>query len=62
MAQRNWHAGSKTAIAVQAALCLAGAVAPVRAFELSDGFAPPSYLGRLDPTVVWEALIGGVVV
>jgi diguanylate cyclase (GGDEF)-like protein/PAS domain S-box-containing protein len=62
MAQKNWHAGSTIAIAVQAALCLAGAVAPARALALSDGFEPPSYLGTLDPHIVWEALIGGVVV
>ena len=62
MAEKNWHAGSTIAIAVQAALCLAGAVAPTRALALADGFEPPSYLGTLDPHIVWEALIGGVVV
>ncbi len=62
MAEKNWHAGSTIAIAVQAALCLAGAVAPARALALADGFEPPSYLGTLDPHIVWEALIGGVVV
>lgn len=47
-------------IAVQAVMCLASAVAPSRAYAYS--FTPPNYLGNLDPNLVWEALIGGVVV
>lgn len=48
-------------IAVQAVVCcLASAVAPSRAH--ADSLIPPSYLGNLDPNLVWEALIGGVVV
>lgn len=47
-------------IAVHAVVCLASAVAPSRAY--ADSFAPPNYLGNLDPNLVWEALIGGVVV
>lgn len=62
MAEKNWHVGSTLPIAVQAVLCLAGAVAPAHAYALSDSFAPPSYLGRLDPNMVWEALIAGIVV
>ncbi len=49
-------------IAVQAVVCLAGAVAPSRAFAQSDSFALPSYLGHLDPNLIWEALIGGIIV
>src|SRR6478609_7171613 len=62
MAEKNWHAGSALPIAVQAVVCLAAAVAPARAFALSDSFTPPSYLGHLDPNVIWEALIAGVVI
>jgi len=62
MADKNWHVGSTLPIAVQAVVCLASAVAPARAFALADSFSPPSYIGRLDPNVVWEALIGGIVV
>ncbi|MGY4497688.1 diguanylate cyclase (GGDEF)-like protein/PAS domain S-box-containing protein [Bradyrhizobium sp. GM24.11] len=47
-------------IAVQAVVCLASAVAPTRAD--ADSSIPPGYLGNLDPNLVWEALIGGVVV
>ncbi|WFU71727.1 MULTISPECIES: EAL domain-containing protein [unclassified Bradyrhizobium] len=62
MAEKNWHEGSTLPIAVQAVVCLAGAVAPARAYALSDSFAPPSYLGQLDPNVVWEALIAGIAI
>ncbi|MEH2489007.1 diguanylate cyclase (GGDEF)-like protein/PAS domain S-box-containing protein [Bradyrhizobium sp. AZCC 2230] len=47
-------------IAVQAVVCLASAVAPSRAY--ADSLNPPSDLGNLDPNLIWEALIGGVVV
>lgn len=47
-------------IAVQAVVCLTSAVAPSRAH--ADSLIPPSYLGNLDPNLVWEALIGGIVV
>src|SRR3954468_12133108 len=62
MAEKNWHAGSALPIAVQAVVCLAATVAPARAFALSDSFTPPSYLGELNPNVIWEALIAGVVI
>ncbi|MGX0997112.1 PAS domain-containing protein [Bradyrhizobium diazoefficiens] len=62
MAEKNWHADSTILIAVQAVVCLAGTVAPARAFALSDSFAPPSSLDNLDPNLIWEALIGGIVV
>ena len=62
MAEKNWHKGSTLPIAVQAIVCLVGTVAPARALALSDGFAAPSYLGQLDPNVVWEVLIAGIVV
>jgi diguanylate cyclase (GGDEF)-like protein/PAS domain S-box-containing protein len=60
MAEKNWQEGSMLPIAVQAVVCLASAVAPSRAY--ADSFTPPSYLGNLDPNLVWEALIGGIVV
>lgn len=60
MAEKNWHEGSMLPIAVQAVVCLASAVAPTHAD--ADSPIPPGYLGNLDPNLVWEALIGGVVV
>lgn len=62
MAEKNWQAGSTLPIAVQAVACLAGAVTPARAFALSDSFAAPGDLAKLDPNVIWEALIAGIVV
>ncbi|QDP22109.1 EAL and GGDEF domain-containing protein [Bradyrhizobium cosmicum] len=61
MAEKNWHVGSTLLIAVQAVVCLAGAVAPARAFMLSDSLSAPAF-DKLDANVVWEALIGGIVV
>ncbi|WP_234680437.1 sensor domain-containing protein [Bradyrhizobium monzae] len=60
MAEKNWQEGSMLPIAVQAVVCLASAVAPSRAD--ADTLVPPNYLGNFDPNLVWEALIGGIVV
>ena len=62
MAEKNWHAGSTVLIAVQAVVCLGAAITPARAFALSEQFAPGAYLDGLDPRLVWEGLIGGIVV
>ncbi|WP_027553255.1 EAL domain-containing protein [Bradyrhizobium sp. Cp5.3] len=62
MADRNWHAGSTILISVQAVVCLACTAAPARAVALSDQFASSGHVGRLDPGVIWEALIAGVAV
>ena len=62
MAGKNRQAGGKNLIPAQALACLIVAVAPVQAaWALSDNFAPPSYVGSIDPNVVWELLIGGIV-
>jgi diguanylate cyclase (GGDEF)-like protein/PAS domain S-box-containing protein len=63
MAGKNWQAGGKNLIPAQGVLCLLAIVLPCKvAWGASDGFAPASYIGSADPTVVWEALIGGIVV
>jgi diguanylate cyclase (GGDEF)-like protein/PAS domain S-box-containing protein len=63
MADKNWQAGGKILIPAQAALCLIATLVPLRnAWGLSDNFAPTSYIGSADPGVIWEALIGGIVV
>ncbi|MEW6147683.1 MAG: PAS domain-containing protein, partial [Pseudomonadota bacterium] len=62
MAEKNWQVGSTLPIAVQALNCLAGAVAPARAFALSDSFPAPSDFAKLEPSVIWEALIAAIVV
>jgi diguanylate cyclase (GGDEF)-like protein/PAS domain S-box-containing protein len=63
MASKNWQAGGKFVIPAQALVCLIGILAPFGiARAQSDGFAPASYIGSADPDVVWEMLIGGIVV
>jgi diguanylate cyclase (GGDEF)-like protein/PAS domain S-box-containing protein len=63
MADKNWQAGGKILIPAQAAVCLIGILVPFGAARaISDKFAPTSYIGSADPNVVWEAVIGGVVV
>lgn len=60
MAEKNWHEGSMLPIAVQAVVCLTCAVVPSRAY--GGSFTPMSHLGDVDPNLIWEALIGGIVV
>src|SRR5665213_2300286 len=63
MAGKNWQAGGKNLIPAQAVVCLVVTVTPLRsAFAASADFAPASYLGPADPQMVWEMLIGGIVV
>ena len=61
MAEKNWHVGSLLPIAVQAVVCLAGAVAPARAFAASGSLIVPGDLAKLDPGAIWETLIAGIV-
>lgn len=61
MAEKNWHVGSTLPTAVQALVCLAGAVAPVRAFAASGSLIVPGDLAKLDPGAIWETLIAGIV-
>src|SRR5689334_1905278 len=62
MAGKNWQAGSKNVLAT-AAVCLVASALPLAdAPAASGGFAPASYVGALDPTMIWEILIGGIVV
>src|SRR3984893_8691262 len=63
MADKNWQAGGKNLIPAQGLLCLAATAAPWRAaWGLSDNFAPTNYVGSADPNIVWEVLIGVIVV
>jgi len=63
MAGKNWQAGSKDQIPARDLLCLVAlAASSVPAWAVSDLFAPASYVGSLDPNVLWEVLIGGIVV
>src|SRR5215475_3495081 len=63
MADKNWQAGSKNLVLARVALCFAAVALPCApALALSDKFAPSSYIGSLDPNVLWEALIGVIVI
>ena len=63
MAGKNWQAGGKGQIPAQAVLCLlAIAASSGNAWSAPGNFAPPSYIGSADPNVIWEMLIGGIVV
>src|SRR5438270_243241 len=61
MASRNWQAGGKILHSVLAVMGLLAAPSGV-ASAASGDFAPPSYIGSMDPHVIWEVLIGGIVV
>ena len=50
-------------ISAQAVMCLIATVVPFgEASARSDNFAPVSHLGSADPHMIWEMLIGGIVV
>jgi diguanylate cyclase (GGDEF)-like protein/PAS domain S-box-containing protein len=63
MADKNWQAGGRIVIPAGIALCLCAMVAP---FRLSSAAGPeselPNYLSSADPSLVWEMVIGGIVV
>ncbi|MDB5577357.1 MAG: diguanylate cyclase, partial [Bradyrhizobium sp.] len=62
MADKNWQAGGKVLIPAQAAVCLLAIAAPCgNALAAASDFAPASYVGSVDPNVIWEVLIGGIV-
>src|SRR3984957_5888087 len=63
MAGKNWQAGGKVSIPARAVVCLLATVVPFgAALALSSDFSPASYVGSADPDLVWEVLIGGIVV
>jgi len=63
MAYKTWEEGGKNLIPAQAFLHLIAVVAPCRsAWALPEKFSPTSYIGAADPNLIWELLIGGIVV
>src|SRR5580658_2205009 len=63
MADKNWQAGGRILIAAQALVCLLAAVVPFPAARAgSDHFAATSHVGSPDPGMIWEMVIGGIVV
>ena len=62
MAYKIWEERGKNLIPAQAFLCLVAAVAPFRsAWALPEKFSPTSYVGSADPNMIWELLIGAIV-
>src|SRR5882672_4427568 len=63
MADEDWRAGDEVLIPAQAVVCLIAAVAPSgAAWAVSESSSPPSYVGSADPSLIWEMLIGGIVI
>jgi diguanylate cyclase (GGDEF)-like protein/PAS domain S-box-containing protein len=63
MADEDWQAGDKILIPAQAVLCLIAAVASSEAaWAVSESFSPARDVGWADPALIWEMLIGGIVI
>src|SRR5215218_5247296 len=65
MAGKNWQAGGRDSIPALALVCLLATTSSCglasAAPLVSGGFVPSSYVGELDPSMIWEMLIGGIV-
>src|SRR5215468_2737013 len=62
MTGKDWQAGSKISLATAVMCLVAGASPLAQALAASGALAPSSYVGSLDPNMIWEILIGGIVV
>jgi len=62
MAGKNWQAGSKSTLATAVVCLVASAFPAARTPAAPGGFQPSSYVGSLDPNMIWEVLIGSIVV
>ena len=62
MTGKNWQGGGKNSIPALALLCLVIPAALGGSAWAASGFVPSSYIGSLDPNVIWELLIGGIAV
>src|SRR5882724_9749697 len=63
MAGKNWQAGGRNTIPAGIVACLFAVVAPFHfAFAASRDPELPVYLSTVDPSLVWEGMIGGLAV
>ena len=63
MADKNWRAGGTISFPAQAFVCVVVTVSPFgMASAASGNFAPQTYLGSADPGMVWQMVIGGIVI
>ncbi len=62
MAGKNWQAGGKILIPAQAFVCAVATVVPFgTASAEADNFGAADYVGSADPNMVWELVIGAIV-
>ena len=63
MAGKNWQAGGRNMIPAGVVACLCAIVAPFGLASAANSQTElPSYLSSADPSLVWEGVIGGIVV
>src|SRR5712672_1100658 len=60
MASKNWQTGGRIVSSALALTCPLAMPMGV-SWAASGDFAPPSYIGSMDPHFIWELLIGGIV-
>ena len=63
MADKDWQAGGKILVPAHAVVCVVATIVPFGAASAaSSNFALPNYLGSADPSMIWQMLIGGIVI
>jgi diguanylate cyclase (GGDEF)-like protein/PAS domain S-box-containing protein len=61
MTGKIWRTGGKAAILAAAVACLLGIAVVPDVADARAEFSPPTYIGELDPQMIWEILLGGLV-
>jgi len=62
MAGKNWQAGGRNAFPARVVAAMAAAMTSLTpAWAAPSDFSPSSYVGKVDPDLLWEALLGGIV-
>ncbi|MEH2475007.1 diguanylate cyclase (GGDEF)-like protein/PAS domain S-box-containing protein [Nitrobacteraceae bacterium AZCC 2161] len=61
MTGKIWRPGGKAAIFTAAGVCLLAIAVASDVADARAEFLPPSYIGELDPQMIWEILLGGLV-
>ena len=63
MADKNWQAGGKSLFPAQVVVCVVATVTPFGAASaVSSNFSARDYIGSADPGMIWQMLIGGIVI
>ncbi|MEH2479572.1 diguanylate cyclase (GGDEF)-like protein/PAS domain S-box-containing protein [Nitrobacteraceae bacterium AZCC 2146] len=61
MTGKIWRTGGNAAIFTAAGVCLLAIAVASDVADARAEFSPPSYIGELDPQMIWEILLGGLV-